>query len=210
MLEQALANAGRAEILELGCGPAGDALNLAAQRNFQVYGLDFSTQALAQAAAGARVLGRSLELVRGDVRRTPFAAEKFDLVFSQGLLEHFPDPDPVWREMQRIIKPGGYAVVDVPQTWNPYTLAKAWHACKGDWPWGWETHYTVADLRRAARGHGFRLLAARGYGYRGGWGDVTDLARRGLQPFFPAGWAYLEKKFGAHWMMNVAVLLQKS
>jgi SAM-dependent methyltransferase len=210
LLGQALAGKGNAEVLEMGCGPAWDALALAADPALSVTGTDLARGALEQGRAAAGVLRRRVDLVPADVRRTPFADNRFDLVFSQGLLEHFPDPGPLWREMHRVLKPGGCAVVDVPQTWNPYTLARAWHQLKGDWPWGWETHYTAPDLRRAGARHGFALLAARGYGYRGGPLDATALARRRLRPLFPAGWDWLEKATGAFWMMNVVVLLQKN
>ena len=206
LLHRALANTPSARILEMGCGPALDALNLAADRSRRVAALDFSTRALEQAATAAQALKRTLELQRADVRHTPYADGQFDLVFSQGLLEHFPDPEPVWQEMRRLLKPGGYAVVDVPQTWNPYTLAKAWHGLKGDWPWGWETQYTVADLRQAGTRQGVKLLDAKGYGYRGGPLDFTNGLRRLGQRFFPGAWDQLERRTGVFWMMNVAAL----
>jgi SAM-dependent methyltransferase len=209
LLDRALADAPHAEILELGCGPALDAVNLAKNRDWSVHALDFSSRALEHAAAAAKALGRNLELHQADVRHTVLPGGCFDLVFSQGLLEHFPDPAPVWHEMQRLAKPGGYILVDVPQTWNPYTLAKQWHFFKGDWPWGWETQYTLGELARAGEAHGLVLAGASGYGYRGGPADVTLRLRQWLQPHFPEAWDRLEKNMGRYWMMNVAALFQK-
>jgi len=209
LLEKALFQKSCAKIIEIGCGPALDALVLAKDKQREVHALDCSANALKLATAAARQLKRSLKLHHADVRRTGLPAASFDLVFSQGLLEHFPDPQPVWTEMNRLLKPGGFIVVDVPQTLNPYTLIKFWHQWLGDWPWGWETQYTLGDLRSAASQFNLRLIAARGYGYREGPADITAWIRKLFQPCFPEFWKKLERSTGAWWMMNVVVLLQK-
>jgi len=195
-------------VLELGCGAALDSLNLVSA-GCEVHALDGSEAALQQAAAHAEALGRVLHLRHADVRRTGLPSEKFDLVFSQGLLEHFPDPGPVWAEMARVLKPDGALVVDVPQTWNPYTLAKLWHRWRGDWPWGWETQYTVSRLRAEAGAADLKTVAAQGYGYRGGPLDVTAWLRDRVRPWAPRVWEAWEYHTGAWWMMNVVVLFKK-
>ena len=49
----------------------------------------------------------------------PFRDGAFDVVFHQGLLEHFRDPMPLLRENARVTPRGGRVVVDVPQTVPP-------------------------------------------------------------------------------------------
>lgn len=95
-----------------------------------------------------------------------FADETFDVVFSQGVLEHFRDPDPVIAEQVRVMKKTGVLIVDVPQTYNPYTLFKKIRMWQGRWPYGWETQYSLPSLRKLARRHG---LVATGVG---SWGDT--------------------------------------
>jgi SAM-dependent methyltransferase len=48
-----------------------------------------------------------LPKVLGDAMKLPFKSGTFDLVFSQALLEHVPDPFAAVREMSRVAKPGG-------------------------------------------------------------------------------------------------------
>jgi SAM-dependent methyltransferase len=50
----------------------------------------------------------------GDVARLPLADGCADLVFATGLLEHVVDERAVIAEMARVLKPGGYAHVEVP------------------------------------------------------------------------------------------------
>ena len=55
-----------------------------------------------------------LEVLYADARRLPFADASFDVVFSLSSIEHFGGPRDVAsaaREMGRVLKPGGHAVV---------------------------------------------------------------------------------------------------
>jgi len=209
LLEASLAGKSNPRILELGCGPAWDALQLAGRPGAEVHALDCSAHALRLARTASPETGRPLTLPRADLRRTGLPDAGFDLVFSQGVLEHFPDPEPVWREMARLVKPGGSLVVDVPQTWNPYTVVKWGHQLRGDWPWGWETHYSLGSLKWWGRRNGFSFRQARGYGYRGGVADPTAWCRALFIRVCPAAWRAWERKTGARWMMNVAVRFEK-
>jgi demethylmenaquinone methyltransferase/2-methoxy-6-polyprenyl-1,4-benzoquinol methylase len=72
-----------------------------------VVGLDFSGPMLRVAATGAP--GPSY--VRGDGLRLPFADETFDAATVAFGLRNFADPEKGLREMRRVLRPGGRAVV---------------------------------------------------------------------------------------------------
>ena len=44
----------------------------------------------------------------------PFAESSLDLVTSYGVLDYLPDFDPILREMYRVLRPGGYALISLP------------------------------------------------------------------------------------------------
>ena len=44
----------------------------------------------------------------------PFADGAFDTIILSDVLEHAPDPALVWREMSRVLSPGGHIVMNVP------------------------------------------------------------------------------------------------
>jgi SAM-dependent methyltransferase len=137
--------------LEVGCATARDSDGLASHGAVPV-GLDYSPAALALAreATGGRVL-----LVRGDALALPFRTGSIDLVFHQGVLEHFRDPAPLLSENLRVLRPGGILLVDVPQTLHVYTVMKKILIALGAWFAGWETQFTRHGLSRLLREQGF-------------------------------------------------------
>lgn len=208
ILNRALAGKKAPAVLELGCGPALDSLAISSP-GARMIAVDQSPAALRLAAEAGRALGKEFRLLRADARRTGLPSGEFDLVFSQGLLEHFPDPAPLWDEMARLVKPGGALVVDVPQAFHPYTLTKTWRQWMRTWPWGWETQYRAADLRAAGEERGLRWVRARGYGVWGGRLDYTAWLRRVLEARSPRVWDWLEIHWGEHWLMNVIGVFEK-
>ncbi|HEY7529728.1 MAG TPA: methyltransferase domain-containing protein [Gemmatimonadota bacterium] len=147
-------------VLEVGAGSGRDGAALAA-RGARVVLLDASAGALELASRNAPGL-RGRALVRGDALASPFPDGAFDLVFHQGLLEHFRDPLPLLLENRRLLRPGGVLLVDVPQTFHPWTALKRVLIPLGLWFAGWETQFTPAALERAVRAAGFERLTTYG------------------------------------------------
>ena len=101
----------------------------------------------------ARGPGATVHLVRANALALPFRDGTFDVVFHQGLLEHFRDPRPLLAENARVVRRGGRVVVDVPQTFHPYTVMKKALIAANKWFAGWETQFTPRALERLrARG----------------------------------------------------------
>ena len=51
---------------------------------------------------------------RVDLQNVPFQDESYDFVFASHVLEHIPDDKKAIREIRRILKPGGIAILPVP------------------------------------------------------------------------------------------------
>ena len=100
--------------------------------------------------------------VRADALRMPFRDGSIDVVFHQGLLEHFRDPLPLLRENVRVLAPDGILLVDVPQRFHLYTVLKHFLIAIGRWFAGWETEFTIGELERLMRTAG--VTVTRRYG----------------------------------------------
>jgi len=145
------------KVLEVGAGTGRDSCELAAD-GADVHVLDFSPASLniiggLKAEAGLQ----HLNLIRGDAFQSPFATDSFDLVFHQGLLEHFHNPLDLLRENRRILKPGGSCLCDIPQTFHLYTVVKKILIAMDKWFAGWETQYTMGSLKKMMNQAGFEV-----------------------------------------------------
>lgn len=135
-----------ASVMEAGCG-AGRFARWFEARGAEVTLFDMSPSAL----------GLSRELVedpagsvQGDLRSTPFPDGAFDVVFNEGVIEHFDGDERqgVVDEMVRVTAPGGRIAVIVPNRWAvPYRLNKWVEQRRGTWQWGYEQPFSAGELR---------------------------------------------------------------
>jgi len=100
--------------LELGGGGSRILPYLGRQFGFRVFGSDFSWRGCLLLKANLSLQGICGGVVCEDLFRSSLAPESFDLVYSQGLIEHFDDTAVVIAEHLRLIKPGGKLVLVVP------------------------------------------------------------------------------------------------
>jgi len=108
-------------VLDVGCGAARVARLVARTGGARSIGLDLSMQSLRDARRRT-----SSPLVQGDNLRLPLRSGCADLVISNGVIHHTPDPAACFRELARVTKPGGTLVVSVYRRWGWYFLV--WHS----------------------------------------------------------------------------------
>ena len=97
-------------ILELAPGPA----RLTGDIEFSglKVGMDKSRQMLG--AANDRLKGKKWNLLQGDAFSIPFPDEEITAVISFRFLRHFQSKERscLWKELRRVVKPGGYLIFD--------------------------------------------------------------------------------------------------
>jgi SAM-dependent methyltransferase len=63
-----------------------------------------------------------IETYNTDLAHIPVADGSVDLIMSRSVFEHLVDPDSVYREFMRILKPGGYVVFLTANMWDYGTI----------------------------------------------------------------------------------------
>lgn len=152
-------------ILEVGGGTGGNASWLA-QKGADVHLLDFSKSALQISRRVSSQSAVEMKLVCADAYCIPYPDNHFDLIFHQGFLEHFPYPRPLVLEQRRVLREGGYILIDVPQRYNLYTVWKHLLMALSRWEYGvWETEFSFWEIRRLLERVGFTVVQAYARGY---------------------------------------------
>ena len=109
-----------ADVLDVCTGPGTLALQAAVTAR-RVAAVDFSPRMLEE--VGRRVLAAgfaNVEAVQADGQALPFGDASFDAAFSMFGLIFFPDRAKGFRELHRVLRPGGRAVVS---SWRPFDTA---------------------------------------------------------------------------------------
>lgn len=99
-----------AEILDIGCGVGGCDLHLVQAHNAgHVLGADLEPRLLARARAMAKraKLQDRLEFEQIKPGPLPYVEDCFDVVFSKDSMIHIPDKESLYKEVHRVLKPGG-------------------------------------------------------------------------------------------------------
>ncbi|HTU33847.1 MAG TPA: class I SAM-dependent methyltransferase [Candidatus Acidoferrum sp.] len=100
-----------ARVLEVAPGPGFFAIELAQLGNFEITGLDISATFVEIARGNAEREGVHVDFQQGNASNLPFPADRFHLVLCRAAFKNFSDPVGALREMRRVLKPGGRAVV---------------------------------------------------------------------------------------------------
>lgn len=78
--------------------------------------------------------------------RVPLPDASIDSILCTEVLEHVPTPDSVWREFNRLLRPGGKVLLTTPMYWPPHELPYDYY------------RYTENGLRRLASEAGFEVV----------------------------------------------------
>jgi S-adenosylmethionine decarboxylase len=145
------------------------------QQGAQVFGIDISHATLARARREFH--GRPLRAVGADVRALPFRDGSFDAIYSMGTIEHFEETEKAVEELFRVLKPGGRAIIGVPNRHDPFLrpLMVAVLYRLGWYGYGFEKSYSRASLRRMLVKAGFTFVADDGLLFIPGWLRMLDL-----------------------------------
>ena len=104
-------------VIDCGCG-AGEYVRALTNLGADAWGIEYSAEKIDEARRrGVLPEGR---VAVGDVEAIEFADDRFDIALVNEVLEHVPRDDRGIREVHRILKPGGVAVIFSPNRLYPF------------------------------------------------------------------------------------------
>jgi SAM-dependent methyltransferase len=154
-------------VLDVGSGIGGTSRCLAREFGCRVTGVDLTEEYCQTAAALSARTGLSglVDYRQGDAADLPFAAGTFDVVWTEHVAMNIPDKARLYREMYRVLKPGGtlavYDILEGPS--GPVHFPVPWARSA-------DTSFLVTpeELRALLKEAGFAVTS---------WADTTDAAR---------------------------------
>ena len=118
-------------IIDVGCGPAVFAADLAARvaPDGHIVGVDKSAEMLdlARSTVARHVLGSMIEIREGDATALPVADGGSDAAVSVQVLEYVEDVPLALREIHRVLRPGGRVLI-----WDTDWDGLIWHSSDND------------------------------------------------------------------------------
>ncbi len=119
-LEELVKRWRRGRLLNIGCGHGPDFLPF--KQDFELHGMDFSTEMLKLAQKYSRKFKFTASLVEADACQLPYADESFDWAIAVATYHHIKNNEnraKAIQELWRVLKPDGEAFITVWNRWQP-------------------------------------------------------------------------------------------
>lgn len=95
-----------ARVLEVGCG-LGSHAQLLCEAGADLTAIDITERAVTQTRRRLELMGLRADVRQADAEHLPFEDNRFDFIWSWGVIHHSANTVAVLQEMQRVLKPGG-------------------------------------------------------------------------------------------------------
>ena len=154
---------GQGKLLNLGCGHGADFLPFT--KTFELYGVDFSDEMIRLARKYANKFDFPVNLGVADICYLPYHNEAFDYIIAVATYHHLKRAQQLaaFKELKRVLKPGGSAFITVWNRWQPRFWFKGKEIMV---PWKTQTEtlyryyylFTYGELKRLADQAGFEII----------------------------------------------------
>ena len=153
---------GGGRLLNIGCGHGADFLPFV--KGFDLHGIDFSIKMLWLAQRYAVKYHFQPSLVQADATSLPYQTATFDHAIAVAAYHHLRTVDrvPAFRELRRVLKPGGAAFITVWNRWQPRFWLKGnevmvpWRG-KGQTLYRYYNLFSYGEIVKVAREAGFQV-----------------------------------------------------
>ncbi len=183
------------------------------------FGLDISRVVIDRARNHGNAPDR-LHLVQADIRSLPYRDDSLDFVYTMGTIEHVDEYRQAVREVHRVLRVGGKAIIGVPHRWNVFLRPLLVRALDlvGRYPYSPERSFGAREFHGVVEDAGLRVRRRTGILTVPGIIRMADLFlfRRNiplhkLTPLLLWPFDYLETRWGwpGHFGYMIALVAEK-
>lgn len=118
----------QAKIIDIGCG-SGIFLKQCARFNpNRMAAVDFSEKMLCEAKKNllAECKNTKLDFIKANAEKLNLGLNIFDMALAIGLFDYLINPKAAIKEIERVIKPRGAAIITMPIKWSPLFFLRYW------------------------------------------------------------------------------------
>lgn len=158
------------KVLEIGCGTGNILTYLAKEKHCDSYGIDISPNAKIAMSIFEKERNVRVKFKVADGFNLPFKDNYFDVVYSEGVIEHFSSEKTKKMVLEhiRVCKKKGIIIISVPNKYNlPLTIAK-WVLGK-KYPHYPERSYTINELKEILLGCNTKIISQDGFAWQQGF-----------------------------------------
>lgn len=164
LLLELLGDVADRRILDVGCGDGTLAVELW-RHGANVAGVDPNADIVEEAIAKAGSVGAGVAFAVAAGERLPFADASFDRVLAKTVLCFVEDAEIVFREMARVLRPGGCLVIGELGKWSSWAVQRRIRAWLGARLWQQGRFRTAGELRTLATAAGLDIRCLHGAVY---------------------------------------------
>lgn len=145
-----------AKILEIGCN-FGSLLNKIRVSGYsRIYGCDINSIAISEGKQHYPLISDRLTPYDGET--LPYNTASFDIVLSFDVIEHIPNPDQHFEEVNRVLRPNGLYIFQTPNKiinsiWSTYN-----HKSFSAWQNSHCSLHTLPAIKTRIKKHNFRVV----------------------------------------------------
>ena len=138
-------------VLDIGCANGSHLSDIYKKTRAKCYGIDISEIAINLNR------NKKIRLSVADMRKLPFENNFFTKIFSLGTIEHVPETEQVFREINRVLKKQGKLFITVPNKISFFHFTKRIKMLLGIWDLGYEKSFTKKEIIHLLEKTGFKL-----------------------------------------------------
>jgi len=138
-------------VLDIGCATGGHLSDIVDKTKAKCYGIDLSPIPIKLNK------DRRIKLKVANMMDMPYKSGSFTKIFALGTVEHSPETENIFREINRVATMGSKILITVPNKLSFFHLTKNIKIFLGKWDIGYERSFTKSEISKVLEKTGFRL-----------------------------------------------------